>query len=100
MPALPPVTIATLPATRSPRRDRGWQREGHRRRSRSWGGRDSRIRQPTREVPAVPDAPTTTIEQIDGLRTAVLREPASGSEAHVVLDVGANVHRFRTRVGD
>jgi aldose 1-epimerase len=50
-------------------------------------------------VPAVPDAPTTTIEQIDGLRTAVLREPATGSEARVVLDVGANVHRFRTRVG-
>jgi aldose 1-epimerase len=46
------------------------------------------------------DAPTTTIETIDGLTTAVLREPATGSEAQVVLDVGANVHRFRTRVGD
>ena len=29
----------------------------------------------------------------------VLREPATGSEAQVVLDLGANVHRFRTRVG-
>ncbi|HEY3109964.1 MAG TPA: hypothetical protein VGL23_14475 [Chloroflexota bacterium] len=47
----------------------------------------------------MPDVPTTTIEQIDGLRTAVLREPATGSEAQIVLDVGANVHRFRTRVG-
>jgi aldose 1-epimerase len=46
----------------------------------------------------MPDAPTTTIEKIDGLETAVLREPATGSEAQVVLAVGANVHRFRTRV--
>ena len=46
----------------------------------------------------MPDAPTTTIEQIDGLRTAVLHEPATDSEVQVVLDVGANVQRFRTSV--
>src|SRR5262245_61826763 len=46
----------------------------------------------------MPDAPTTTIERLDGLTTAVLREPATDSEVQVVLDVGANVQRFRTRV--
>ena len=30
---------------------------------------------------------------------AVLREPATDSEVQVVLDIGANVQRFRTRVG-
>ena len=40
----------------------------------------------------------TTIETIDGLTTAVLSEPSTGSEVQVVLDVGANVHRFHTRV--
>jgi len=40
------------------------------------------------------------LTEIEGARTAVLREPSTGSEVHVVADVGANVARFRTRVGD
>ncbi|HEV8635264.1 MAG TPA: aldose 1-epimerase [Chloroflexota bacterium] len=41
-----------------------------------------------------------SLTEIEGAGTAVLREPSTGSEVHVVADVGANVARFRTRVGD
>lgn len=47
----------------------------------------------------MPDALSASVETIEGLRTAVLRESTSGSEVHVVAEVGSNVHRFATRVG-
>ena len=43
---------------------------------------------------------TTSDELIDGLRIIVLREPSTGSEAHVVPELASNVVRFRTRVGE
>src|SRR4051794_19390907 len=48
----------------------------------------------------MPDRPSATTETIDGASVVVLREPATGSEARVVVDVGANVAAFRTRAGD
>lgn len=45
------------------------------------------------------DRPSVADERIEGLRTLVLREPATGSEAHVCVDVGSNLCRFRTNVG-
>jgi aldose 1-epimerase len=44
-------------------------------------------------------APSATNETIDGVGVVVLRDPAAGSEAHVVPEVGSNLHRFRARVG-
>jgi aldose 1-epimerase len=41
-----------------------------------------------------------SLSEAEGARTAILREPSTGSEVHVVADVGANVARFRTRVGE
>jgi aldose 1-epimerase len=41
-----------------------------------------------------------SLTEVEGARTVLLREPSTGSEVHVVADVGANVARFRTRVGD
>ena len=41
-----------------------------------------------------------SLTQLEGAQTVVLREPTTGSEAQVVTEVGANVARFRTRVGD
>jgi aldose 1-epimerase len=54
---------------------------------------------PTEGVSGMPDTISASVETIDGLRTAVLRESATGSEAHVVVELGSNLHRFATRVG-
>lgn len=48
-------------------------------------------------LPAMNEA---SIVEIEGVRTAILREPSSESEARVALDLGANVYRYRTALGD
>jgi aldose 1-epimerase len=44
--------------------------------------------------------PSVQIVSTEGARVTILREPATESEVHVVTDVGCNITRFRTRVGD
>jgi aldose 1-epimerase len=44
------------------------------------------------------DAPRVGRETRDGLSFDVLREPSTGSEAHIIPEVGANCVLFRTRV--
>jgi aldose 1-epimerase len=46
----------------------------------------------------VPEGSSTEIRSIDDLSVALLHEPATGSDVEVVLGLGANLHRFCTRV--